>query len=202
MNEPSHRTSKDELTSIAGLRAFTTPRGSIRIEGSAGTAFELWQGEAMRLRDWLNEILPAPETNGELERLREALAGIRQYANDTLSGRVDGPDDRDWQRQGIVEIRNRARDALERSPAEKTSARPVSASDRLHRICDALSEQADKSPFTREEWERIDKETARLKAALDDARSGLEYIRQRYGALEGVGWDRVLPDDDVKAEPT
>ena len=39
-----------------------------------------------------------------------ALNGIYIYANDTLSGRTDGPDDRKWQRDGIVEIRNRARE--------------------------------------------------------------------------------------------
>lgn len=39
-----------------------------------------------------------------------ALNGIYIYANDTLSGRADGPDDRKWQRDGIVEIRNRARE--------------------------------------------------------------------------------------------
>ena len=37
-----------------------------------------------------------------------------------------------------------------------------------------------------------------LMAERDDARSGLRYIRQRYGALEGVGWDRVLPPTEGK----
>jgi hypothetical protein len=41
--------------------------------------------------------------------LQELIDGIYIYANDTLSGRVDGPDDRDWQRASVVEIRNRAR---------------------------------------------------------------------------------------------
>lgn len=45
--------------------------------------------------------------------LLEALESIRQYANDTLSGRADGgPDDRAWQRECVVECRNRARDAI------------------------------------------------------------------------------------------
>ena len=43
-------------------------------------------------------------------RLQDVINGIYIYANDTLSGRVDGvPADRDWYRTGIVEIRNRAR---------------------------------------------------------------------------------------------
>ena len=32
---------------------------------------------------------------------------------------------------------------------------------------------------------------------LADARSGLRYIEQRYGRLDGVGWDRVLADEWV-----
>jgi len=56
------------------------------------------------------------DSNAELRRLhavnaelQELIDGIYIYANDTLSGRVDGPDDRDWQRASVVEIRNRAR---------------------------------------------------------------------------------------------
>ena len=45
--------------------------------------------------------------------LIEALESIRLYANDTLSGRADGgPDDREWQRKAVLEIRNRARTAI------------------------------------------------------------------------------------------
>lgn len=36
-----------------------------------------------------------------------------------------------------------------------------------------------------------------LEKALRDAQSGLRYIQQRYGALEGVGWDRVLPPKET-----
>lgn len=49
---------------------------------------------------------------GHLARIAELEATIDSiyiYANDTLSGRVDGPDDREWQRAAVVEIRNRAR---------------------------------------------------------------------------------------------
>lgn len=49
----------------------------------------------------------------EVERLRNALAAIRQYGSDTLSGRADGgPDDRDWQRDAVREMTRRARVAL------------------------------------------------------------------------------------------
>jgi hypothetical protein len=49
-----------------------------------------------------------------------ALESIRLYANDTLSGRADGgPDDRAWQREAVIECRNRARTALSNIKGEK-----------------------------------------------------------------------------------
>lgn len=48
----------------------------------------------------------------ERKRHIEALEGIQLYSNDTLSGRVDGPEDRAWFREGIIEVRNRAKKAL------------------------------------------------------------------------------------------
>ena len=59
--------------------------------------------------------LTASEANvKELEAreltLIDVIDAIYLYANDTLSGRADGgPDDRDWQRAAVIEIRNRAR---------------------------------------------------------------------------------------------
>lgn len=51
-------------------------------------------------------------------KLLEALESIRTYANDTLSGRADGgPDDRAWQRECVIECRNRARDAIAKATA-------------------------------------------------------------------------------------
>lgn len=47
-----------------------------------------------------------------IEELVEALEGIRRYGRDTLSGRVDGPDDREWQREGVRVMTNRANAAL------------------------------------------------------------------------------------------
>lgn len=49
------------------------------------------------------------DLEAEVKRLRETIDAIYIYANDTLSGRTDGPDDREWQRAAVVEIRNRAR---------------------------------------------------------------------------------------------
>lgn len=47
--------------------------------------------------------------------LLEALKGIHIYANDTLSGRTDGPDDREWQRAAVIELRDRAEAAIRRA---------------------------------------------------------------------------------------
>lgn len=49
--------------------------------------------------------------------LEGALESIYVYANDTLSGRVDGPDDRGWQRAAVAVCRNRARAALAKGGA-------------------------------------------------------------------------------------
>ena len=43
-----------------------------------------------------------------LELALEVLEGIERYGLDTLSGRVDGPDDRKWQRAGVREMTKRA----------------------------------------------------------------------------------------------
>lgn len=51
--------------------------------------------------------------------LLEALKSIRLYANDTLSGRVDGPADARWYAEGIAELRNRARAAIALATGEK-----------------------------------------------------------------------------------
>lgn len=44
--------------------------------------------------------------------LREALSSIYQYGSDSLSGPTTGPDDRAWQREGVLEMTRRAKAAL------------------------------------------------------------------------------------------
>jgi len=48
-----------------------------------------------------------------IANLKAALESIRQFGSDTLSGRADGPDDREWQREGVREMTARARAALQ-----------------------------------------------------------------------------------------
>ena len=47
-----------------------------------------------------------------MEKQKDALQSIQQYGLDTLSGRIDGPDDRDWQRSAVLEMTKRAQHAL------------------------------------------------------------------------------------------
>ena len=47
-----------------------------------------------------------------LKMALEALEGIQRYGLDTLSGRIDGPDDREWQRAGVNEMTKQARLAI------------------------------------------------------------------------------------------
>lgn len=73
------------------------------------TLLEAYENAVSRLRTAESEIASLRQKLGVA---REALGAIRLYANDTLSGRIDGPDDRDWQRSAVVELRDRARAAL------------------------------------------------------------------------------------------
>lgn len=51
----------------------------------------------------------------EIYRLKIALESVSRYGLDTLSGRIDGPDDREWQRTAVNEMTRRAREALAKS---------------------------------------------------------------------------------------
>lgn len=76
--------------------------------------------EALRLADRLESSDPdfddCTDAGAELRRmyavnqiLLDCIDSIYIYANDTLSGRTDGPSDASWYRSGIAELRNRAR---------------------------------------------------------------------------------------------
>jgi len=77
----------------------------------------------------------------------------------------------------------------------KRTSNPLSAVERLHNICNALSEQLAESPFTREEWDRIDAENVTMRRllrewiAFSDARaycpSPYRETRAFVGAADG-----------------
>lgn len=56
---------------------------------------------------------------------------------------------------------------------------------RLHNICDALSEDAKESPFSREEWHRMDAENVRLTKEAETAK--VEGMRMAIQAIHGIG---------------
>ena len=83
----------------------------------------------------------------------------------------------------------------------------AAASTQLRNICAALSEQAGESPFTREEWERVDKQTAvhiveiaRLKGALKQILGWREIDRNTLGdrlrEIERIATE-ALSDEDI-----
>jgi hypothetical protein len=52
------------------------------------------------------------ELQAQSAAMREALKAIQVYGDDTLSGRANGQDDHDWQREGVQEMTRRAADAI------------------------------------------------------------------------------------------
>ena len=64
------------------------------------------------LDDALEDARKYAEAQREIARLRDALSAVFQYGSDTLSGPVGEPDDRKWQRAGVLEMTRRARAAL------------------------------------------------------------------------------------------
>jgi hypothetical protein len=59
-------------------------------------------------------LYPHPSQDAkDAARLRDALKSIWQFGADTLSGRVDSPDDREWQRDAVKEMTKRAGAAME-----------------------------------------------------------------------------------------
>ena len=62
------------------------------------------------------------EVAAEIERLRDGLDAIRQYGSDTLQGPLRRADDtRDWQRDCVLEMTNRAVHVLKGDPWELTA---------------------------------------------------------------------------------
>lgn len=168
--------------------------------------------DARALRDWLNKVLPDPAheppeahwlwvaglacqiwapteyDEGEI-RWRVRSHGGYHYG-DTLQAALEAF----WE----SEIRSRDLDGhpLEATPpasSQPPRARTLNASERLHNICDALSEQADESPFTREEWERVDKQTVALQKSLREA-IHLAEIGDITEETEAHGWGAWLKE--------
>ena len=76
----------------------------VEVESPPGTSISF--GEWLLREDgyWVLRISTPPQP----ERDREVLESIRIYGSDTLSGRVDGPEDAEWYRGAVVEMTRRA----------------------------------------------------------------------------------------------
>lgn len=88
-------------------------------------------------RNEVLELIPECETHGPqcvphakewIENIKvcrvsmlDALSSIQRYGLDTLSGRVGGPDDKEWQRQAVNEMTKRARLAIEAATSQPTT---------------------------------------------------------------------------------
>jgi hypothetical protein len=59
------------------------------------------------------------DEKAKLAKAVEALGSIELYGSDTLSGRTDGPADAKWHREGVKEMRDRARTTLAEIEGEK-----------------------------------------------------------------------------------
>lgn len=103
----SNRQLREELEHRADARekAEAVLRATIRAGESTITGL---QNDIIVLGDRLHKSRTA------LAAAKEALESIHIYGNDTLSGRVDGPDDREWQRRGVDKMTKRAANALAR----------------------------------------------------------------------------------------
>ena len=82
-----------------------------------------------QLRRWADETnaltAEIADLRAQLDEAMEGLDKIYTYCNDTLSGRVGGPDDREWQRGAVTHARNVAREfarpELHRDISEKAA---------------------------------------------------------------------------------
>jgi len=114
---------KARAEALAELRAGAEPFQWVRLDKNgvpaASWAFKPGEAAFAYARSRCGYIIPvyaqpmpAAELAAEVERLREALTGIKIYADDTLSGPADGLSDALWFADGVREIGTRARAAL------------------------------------------------------------------------------------------
>ncbi len=85
--------------------------------------------------------------------LRDALESVRQYGSDTLSGRIDGPDDRAWQRGAVLEMTRRARVTID-APTDDTALRAALKAERVR--CKDACEKIHERGFRTTAWECVE----------------------------------------------
>lgn len=86
-------------------RADAADAKSATLQATLDQTIHGWGEDAVKVAELQAQVA---KLTAKLEEITDAVDGIYIFASDTLSGRTDGPDDREWQREGVVEIRNRA----------------------------------------------------------------------------------------------
>lgn len=102
---------------VASLQARVAELESERDE--ALTIKDEWRNSAVKSGIKAAEAALAARAPDDAVKLREALFSIDVYGSDTLSGRMDGPEDAAWYRDSVREMRDRARSALASLTKEK-----------------------------------------------------------------------------------
>lgn len=82
------------------------PQALVDSLSSAIAEIERWQKTT---EHWRQE---AGKMHSQIAGMRDVLSSIEVYGSDTLSGPPGGVGDRDWYRDGVREMRNRALAAL------------------------------------------------------------------------------------------
>ena len=126
-----------------------------------------------------------PEQRAAMEQALEALEGIRQYGLDTLSGRVDGPDDRAWQRAAVNEMTKRARlgiTALTAALEQPAQKRPPNCGTGYCSCIECVMEPEQQEPVA---WYDEEMDSAYTESELGDGNTdGLEPLYTRFQARE------------------
>jgi hypothetical protein len=121
-----------------------------------------------------DEATPPSPAESAAPSLREALDSIRQYGSDTLSGRADGPDDRDWQRAAVLEMTNRASAALTAAPSGVSDAVLLQVLTLFDDALDMMFDGPD------------DEDVGYAKARWNEGRALLRTLQPQPGRVEGV----------------
>ena len=137
-------------------------------------------------------IAAASATQAREKVLRDALESVRQYGSDTLSGRIDGPDDRAWQRGAVLEMTRRARVTID-APTDDTALRAVLRAERercrLHDAADVATKAMRKAwQLGQTYWQQADsdsyKQNAKSAITQDSFNDLLDSTAEAIRALE------------------
>ena len=120
----------------------------------------------------------------ELQQALDALESISRYGLDTLSGRIDGPDDRNWQRAAVVEMTNRAMRGHDALRARLAQPEPQELTDKEKIVYDILC--SDEAPPKGHYWEGF--AAAKIVKALAQPEPSVEPVAWAWYVNNGGGY--------------